>query len=82
MSTEGHKAAMQADYSPTLDESIDPPLYTPDFAEGFINGLAVVGWAILWFATIAVACGGAAWAGSALLEWMEPHWPVLVGMLS
>jgi hypothetical protein len=44
MSTEGHKAAMQADYSPTLDESIDPPPYIPETAMGWPHVLAA--WAV------------------------------------
>jgi hypothetical protein len=50
MSTEGHKAAMQADYSPTLDESIDPPLYEADDMN------AVVRWAIVAVAVLAMLC--------------------------
>lgn len=48
MSTEGHP--MQADYSPTLDESIDPPLYEADDMN------AVVRWAIVAVAVLAMLC--------------------------
>lgn len=63
-------------------EQADTPLYSPDFVDGLMHGLAVVGWALLWIATIAFACGGAALAGMALLDWLEPHWPALVSMVT
>jgi hypothetical protein len=58
MSTEGHKAAMQADYSPTLDESIDPPPYSPDDMNGYVF-LAIV---VLCLLSLAVALSPAFWS--------------------
>ena len=53
-----------------------------DEDEPAIRIAAAIGWALLWIATIAFACGGAALAGMALLDWLEPHWPALVSMVT
>lgn len=83
------------DDSPTLDDSAmgywpresqtswdREQADTPPYSAESMTAVAAIGWTLLWIATIAVACGGAAWAGMALMEWMEPHWPALVSMVT
>lgn len=88
MSTEGHRNIPSerlhriSEATEWDREQADTPLYSPDFVAGFMHGMAVVGWVLIWIAIIAVACGAAAWAGMAILQWIEPHWPRLVASLS
>jgi hypothetical protein len=93
MSIEGHSESMSA---PILrqqctggscrqgrEKCLTPEAcYVPIDDEPVSRVAIALGWFVVWFFTIAVACGGAAWAGMALLEWLEPHWPRLVSMVT